>query len=301
MKKSKIFILIAFGLIVIGLISAGLKYKPAEILNYGSESIYYDPYYTPVVLESFLFDSDYMPVIDKWDFYWKRVFIMIKGFSWAGVPGILSLIIGFYFKHEEKKLDPLNNLNQLKDKGVVTELEYQEKYEAAKNFETRQKELKKTIHELESLRSKGILTEDEFNHKRDKLYAQQETITSNPSGGNKSIQNQINSSPSAKILLRTSKINPEEDLSDFPELELELKLNREALKSYSQSKIGEIIVQFCKSKSISKNHYVSNLNFCNALGGGKVKFPVVEKLFELGDDNFTEKLSQFILDYFRVD
>jgi hypothetical protein len=98
---------------------------------------------------------------------------------------------------------------------------------------------------------------------------------------------------------RTEKIQADENLEDFPELEQELTLLREVVKGYPKENIAPIIIGFCRTKSIPAIYFQSNLAFCQAVGGGKIQLSVLEKLFELADEGFQEKLITRIKNEFQ--
>jgi len=98
---------------------------------------------------------------------------------------------------------------------------------------------------------------------------------------------------------RTEKIQSGENLNDFPELEKQLTLLREVVRFFPKENIAQIIICFCRTKSIPEIYYQSNLAFCQAVGERKIQLSVLEKLFELGDEGFQEKLIARITDEFQ--
>lgn len=110
-------------------------------------------------------------------------------------------------------------------------------------------------------------------------------------GNINNIPTQLEQEPIKQLSLkRSEKILNEENLDDFPELEQQLKLLRDSIKAYPKENIAAIIICYCKSRSIPANYFESNSDFCQAVGRREIQLSVLEKMFELADEGFQQKL-----------
>lgn len=105
----------------------------------------------------------------------QKTFLLIA-MVFAPVQWIGVLVIKYYNKHKfentperktEKKLDStISNLTELKEKGILTEVEYNTKVEKIEN-EKEEQTIKNSLEykQLKSLFDGGILTKEEFESK----------------------------------------------------------------------------------------------------------------------------------------
>lgn len=87
--------------------------------------------------------------------------ILLKG----GIAIVLLLIFYFYTADQESKVDPIKNLESLKNNSIITNEEFDNKVFEAKNLKQKaivDKERKKIQSELENLKTKGIINESEY-------------------------------------------------------------------------------------------------------------------------------------------
>jgi len=89
---------------------------------------------------------------------------------------VAILVVFMVVKSNENKNDPIKNLENLKQKKIISESEYQEKIEHYKKvenknrvLESKKREYKKLVSELDNLKAKGILTEEEYQQKLIKI------------------------------------------------------------------------------------------------------------------------------------
>lgn len=165
MKNSKIALFIFIAILISAIILV-IKNQKKEI--YRSQNLQtgvIDTYYEPTIGGALYQRSEEDFETEK-----KEELIKILLFS-----GSAMIIVGFFIfnlKKKEDELDPLKNLESLKEKSIISQDEYDLKMIEVKELEQLQKrnneiekETQKLISELENLKNKGIISEQEYNDK----------------------------------------------------------------------------------------------------------------------------------------
>lgn len=94
----------------------------------------------------------------------------------TGVLGTLIIVVFVLAKQKENRIDPIKNLDNLKEKNIISQDEYNDKIVESQRLKKlkkeeaiKEKEKKKLIEELKNLKTNGLLSEQEFSEKLEKI------------------------------------------------------------------------------------------------------------------------------------